>query len=77
MGGRRKGKDPNHGNSTMVKMRRFMVQVRTSILSTSASDLIERSFIGFFRPPKSRTKPNRPTGVSLNIIDVAEHNIVF
>ena len=28
MGGRRKGKDPNHGNSTMVKMRRFMVQVR-------------------------------------------------
>jgi len=21
MGGRRKGKDPNHGNSTMVKMR--------------------------------------------------------
>ena len=27
MGGRRKGKDPNHGNSTMVKMRRFMVQV--------------------------------------------------
>ena len=33
MGGRRKGKDPNHGNSTMVKMRRFMVQVRISILS--------------------------------------------
>jgi len=28
MGGRRKGKDPNHGNSTMVKMRRFMVQTK-------------------------------------------------
>ncbi|CBY20637.1 unnamed protein product [Oikopleura dioica] len=28
MGGRRKGRDPNHGNSTMVKMRRFMVQTK-------------------------------------------------
>ena len=32
MGGRRKGKDPNHGNSTMVKMRRFMVQVKRNTI---------------------------------------------
>jgi len=37
MGGRRKGKDPNHGNSTMVKMRRFMVTVRTMIISRTRS----------------------------------------
>ena len=46
MGGRRKGKDPNHGNSTMVKMRRFMVQVNpwgyTCTLKYIRSNLMKR-----------------------------------
>ena len=46
MGGRRKGKDPNHGNSTMVKMRRFMVQVRSIRASLNA---IEVAITLFFR----------------------------